>query len=100
MLGKFILLFLVWIGLTNSLDLQELSVGFILSLGVAYFFGGNETLHLGKVTVKYLKFAPTFIKALIQSNIEVARIVLTPKLSVNPGIVKLKTTLKNDLIGF
>ncbi len=96
MLGKFILLFLVWIGLTNSLDLQELGVGFILSLGVAYFFGGSETLHLGRVTVKYLKFAPTFIKALIQSNIEVARIVLTPKLPINPGIVKLKTTLKND----
>ncbi len=96
MLGKFILLFLVWVGLTNSLDLQELSVGFILSLGVAYFFGGSETLHLGTVIIKYLKFAPTFIKALIQSNIEVAKIVLTPGLPVNPGIVKLKTTLKND----
>ncbi len=96
MLGKFILLFLVWIGLTNSLDIQELSVGFLLSLGVAYLFGGRETLHLGRIIVKYLKFAPIFIKALIQANIEVAKIVLTPKLPINPGIVKLKTTLKND----
>ena len=96
MLGKFILLFLVWIGLTNSLDLQELGVGFVIALGVAYFFGGSETLHLGRVMVKYLKFTPVFIKALVQANIEVAKIVLTPKLPINPGIVKLKTTLKND----
>lgn len=96
MLGKFLLLYAVWIGLTNSLDVQELSVGMILSLGVAYLFGGSESLHLGRVIVKYLKFAPVFIKALIQANIEVAKIVLTPKLPINPGIVKLKTTLKND----
>jgi len=96
MTGKFILLFLVWVGLTNSLDIQELSIGVILSLGVAYFFGGEEKLHLGAVIIKYVKFAPIFIKALVQSNLEVAKIVLTPNLPINPGIVKLKTKLKND----
>lgn len=96
MLGKSVLLFLVWIGLTNSLDMQELGIGLVLSLGVAYFFGGDETLHLGAIFIKYLKFTPIFIKALVQANIEVAKIVLSPKLPINPGIVKLKTTLKND----
>jgi len=96
MIGKFILLFLVWVGLTNSLDIQELSVGVILALGVAYFFGGDEKLHLSRVIVKYVKFTPVFIKALVQANLEVARIVLTPKLPINPGIVKLKTKLEND----
>jgi multicomponent Na+:H+ antiporter subunit E len=96
MIGKTILLFAVWIGLTNSFDMQEMGVGLVLSLGVAYFFGGDEKLHLATVIIKYIKFAPKFIKALIQSNIAVAKIVLTPDLPINPGIIKLKTTLQND----
>jgi multicomponent Na+:H+ antiporter subunit E len=96
MIGKFILLYAVWIGLTNSFDPQELGVGAIISLGVAWFFGGREKLHLWTILLKYAKFSPTFIKAIVQSNLHVARIVLTPSLPVNPGIVKLKTTLKND----
>jgi len=96
MISKTLLLLTVWIGLTNTLDPQELLVGIIASLGVAYFFGGNTPLNLGTILLKYTRFTPTFIKALIQSNIEVARIVLTPSLPVNPGIVKLKTRLEND----
>ena len=96
MITKALLLLAVWVGLTNSLDPQELIVGVIASLGVAYFFGGKEPFHLGATAIKYVKFTPVFIKALIQSNLEVARIVLTPSLPVNPGIVKLKTTLDND----
>jgi len=96
MITKALLLLAVWVGLTNSLDPQELIVGVIASLGVAYFFGGKEPFHLGATAIKYAKFTPVFIKALIQSNLQVARIVLTPSLPVNPGIVKLKTTLDND----
>ena len=32
----------------------------------------------------------------MQSNIEVAKIVLTPKMPINTGIVELKTTLTNE----
>jgi len=96
MLGKFILLFLVWIGLTNSLDIQELIVGAIVAFVVARFFTPNREFDLKLLVIKYIKFIPLFFKSLIQSNIEVAKIVLNPKLPINTGIVKLKTTLKSD----
>ncbi|SFV51446.1 putative Na(+) H(+) antiporter subunit E [hydrothermal vent metagenome] len=96
MLGKFILLFLVWIGLTNSLDIQELIVGAIVAFVVARFFTPNREFDLKLLAIKYIKFIPLFFKSLIQSNIEVAKIVLNPKLPINTGIVKLKTTLKGD----
>ncbi len=96
MISKTLLLLAVWIGLTNTLDPQELMVGVIASLGVAYFFGGTGSLHLGATLWKYARFTPIFIPALIRSNLQVARIVLTPSLPINPGIVKLKTHLKND----
>ena len=93
MIGKFILLFLVWIGLTNSLDPQELIVGAVVAFVVAKYFTKDNDMSLRGLTFKYLKFAPIFIKNLVQSNIEVARIVLNPKLPINTGIVKLKTKL-------
>ena len=96
MLGKFILLFLVWIGLTNSLDIQELIVGAIVAFVVARFFTPNREFDLKLLAIKYIKFIPLFFKSLVQSNIEVAKIVLNPKLPINTGIVKLKTTLKGD----
>jgi len=37
-----------------------------------------------------------FIVALIKSNLDVARRVLTPSLPINPGIVKFKTKLTTD----
>jgi len=95
-LGKFILLFLVWIGLTNSLDIQELIVGAIVAFVIARFFTPNREFNLKELVIKYIKFIPIFLKNLVQSNIAVAKIVLNPKLPINTGIVKLKTSLNSD----
>ena len=96
MLGKFILLFLVWIGLTNSLNIQELIVGAIVSLIIAKFFTPNREFNLKDLSIKYIKFIPIFLKNLIESNIAVAKIVLNPKLPINTAIVKLKTDLTTE----
>ncbi len=96
MLTKFILLFIVWIGLTNSLNIQELIVGAVVAFTVAKFFTLNKELHLIKLILKYIKFIPIFLKNLVQSNIAVAKIVLNPKLPINTGIVKLQTSLEDD----
>ncbi len=96
MVGKFILLFLVWIGLTNSLNIQELIVGAIVSLIIAKFFTPNREFNLKDLSIKYIKFIPIFLKNLIESNIAVAKIVLNPKLPINTAIVKLKTDLTTE----
>jgi multicomponent Na+:H+ antiporter subunit E len=96
MLGKFILLFLVWIGLTNSLDIQELLVGAVVAFVITRFFTPNREFNLRELIIKYIKFIPIFLKNLVQSNIAVAKIVLNPKLPINTGIVKLKTSLSSN----
>lgn len=54
-----------------------------------------------KFPIKLLKFLlvyiPVFIWKLILANLDVARRVLSPKIPLNPGIVKIKTDLKGDL---
>jgi multicomponent Na+:H+ antiporter subunit E len=96
MFVKFIILLLVWIGLTNSIDLQELLVGSIISLIVVLFFSIDSSFNIKNLIIKYIKFIPIFLKNLILSNIEVMKIVLSPTLKTNTGIVKLKTSLKSD----
>jgi multicomponent Na+:H+ antiporter subunit E len=96
MFVKITLLFLVWIGLTNSFDTQELFVGLVVSFIIAYFFTPNSRFSLKELILKYIKFIPIFLKNLVQSNIAVAKIVLNPKLPINTGIVKLKTNLLSD----
>jgi multicomponent Na+:H+ antiporter subunit E len=51
--------------------------------------------------IKLVKFVfiyiPVFVWKLILSNLDIARRVLSPKIPLNPGIVKVKTDLKSDL---
>ena len=96
MFGKFVLLFLVWIGLTNSLHYQELIVGVLTSLFVTYYFTGDEKINLFKLLMKYGRFLPLFFKDLIIANIELAKIILNPKLKINPAIITLDVGLEND----
>ena len=97
MITKFILLFLVWIGLTNSIDPQDLIVGVIASAFVAVTFTSNvDGTDLKTTIFKYIKFAPIFAKNLVQANLDVAKIVLNPKLPTNTAIAKLSTSLTND----
>jgi multicomponent Na+:H+ antiporter subunit E len=54
--------------------------------------------HFGHIT-RYLWFfyyIPVFLWECLKSNIDVAIRVMHPGLPINPGIVKVKTTLKSD----
>ena len=90
-----LVLFLVWLGLTNSFDLQELLAGAVVSMAVARFAvpalksGEGEGFSL----VGYLLYVPLFMKTLVVSNLDVARRVLDPKLPINPGVVRIRTGL-------
>jgi len=95
-IGKTVLLLTVWIGLTNSIDPQELAVGAIVSFIIARFFTKDTKINLLSLVVKHLKFTPVFLKNLIKSNIAVAKIVLSPKMKINTGVVKLTTQLEDE----
>lgn len=97
MISKFILLFVVWVAVTNSFDIQELLVGVVVAFIVTVLFTRKEkSFDLFLTLKKYLKFIPFFIKELISSNIEVAKIVLSKDIKLDSKIVPLKTTLEKD----
>jgi multicomponent Na+:H+ antiporter subunit E len=97
-----LLLFGVWLLLNASLDSQVLMIGGGVSIFIALFLCANCSLF------SEMKFNPkalfysiiyifVFLWALIKSNLDVAKRVVTPSLPINPGIVEVKTKLKSKI---
>ena len=98
----FIFLYLIWLGLTWSLDPQELIAGLICVLITTLLFGGmiqEELLRiLHPVRLFWLiAYVPIFTYYVIKANFDVAYRVFHPSLPIKPGIVKVNTILKTDV---
>ncbi len=97
-----LVLFVVWIALTGSLDSQELIVGFLVASFIGVMFpsisGENARKWFEPKRYVYLfLYIFYFTWQMIKSNIDVAKRVINPKLPINPGIVKVETKLKSDI---
>ena len=101
-LAIFFVLMVIWMLINNSLDLEILGVGFILSVCLAFIFGRRtDVLDEFKFTPKAFFYTGVYLLVffwdLIKSNLDVALRVLKPSLPINPGIVKTKTVLKSKM---
>lgn len=97
----FIVSFLMWLLLSFSVDGQHLLVGFGVSLLVALSMGDMFTDQAYKWTsprrcLWFAYYLIVFSWECLKSNIDVAVRVLSPRLPINPGIVKVKTILKTE----
>lgn len=98
----FLVLLIVWIALTRSMDLDELILGILISLLLSLFSYRNfHIIGFPGVTIKKIVYLLIFIvvlfKEIIMANLDVAYRVIHPKMPINPGIVIIKTELKQDL---
>ncbi|MDP2940336.1 MAG: Na+/H+ antiporter subunit E [Candidatus Omnitrophota bacterium] len=97
----FLLALLIWTLLTWPLDLQHLIVGVLVCSFVSFMTGDlfikrPYTLKHARRYLWFLYYIPLFIWECIKANIDVAYRVIHPDLPINPGIVKVKTSLKSD----
>lgn len=101
---KYLMTFLVFLLtylLLAGFTWYELALGALVSAvlsilvhrTVNYSFKLSLPLQLLKFIVIYL---PVFIYKLVLANLDVARRVLSPRIPLRPGIVKIKTNLKGD----
>jgi multicomponent Na+:H+ antiporter subunit E len=99
----FFLLFIFWLILSFKVSLSIVIIGFLVSAIVVFFnydliFNGSEVSKLTFRTIKrviVLFFVLVFNIA--KSNIEVAKIVLSKKMPIDPGFVTIKNPLKKEL---
>jgi multicomponent Na+:H+ antiporter subunit E len=104
MKSKFVLFivgFIIWMLLSWPFDVQSAVVGVFVSALVAFLTGDLFTRrphHFAHVT-RYLWFGYyiiLFFWECLKANIDVALRVINPRLPINPGIVKIRTSLKSD----
>ncbi|MCK5696909.1 MAG: Na+/H+ antiporter subunit E [Gammaproteobacteria bacterium] len=98
----FATLLLFWLMLNNSLALDSLLIGIVVSLIITILFCSGlsfftEFRFTPKAFVAGILYYIYFFKELIKANFRLAIIVLSPSLPINPGIVKVRTQLKSRM---
>ena len=91
------LIALVWMFISASFSATTFIVGYLIGLILIImmrrFF--NERLYISRLWAT-VKLTLLFIKELILSNISMLRVVLRPKLDIQPTIFALPTELEHD----
>lgn len=98
----FVTLLLFWVMLNGTLAVDSLLIGtlvsFIITLlfcsGLSFFTEFRATPQAFSAGIFYYIY---FFKELVKSNFKLAKIVLSPSLPINPGIVKVRTKLKSRM---
>ncbi len=99
---QFIIYLIMWVLLTWSLNLQDLMAGMVVALVVTILtrklFPDDFIKLLDPLRfILALLYIPYLVYYIFIANLDVAYRVLNPNLPINPGIVKVKTSLKNEL---
>ena len=92
---------LVYLALTMSLAINNIVVALLIGIGVSLFIKPVHThVPLGRLPrgiVTLFVYVALLILDVIRSGINVARIVLDPKLPIRPGVVAIKSGSKTEL---
>ncbi len=99
---SFTVLMIAWVLLNWTIDPVNLIIGASISIFLVVVFCSKCELFTDiKITPKAFIYTFiylfVFIIELIKANIDITRRVLSPKLQINPGIVKVKTKLKSKM---
>ena len=102
LLAVFLFSFVVWLLLTASLQTAELIAGLVVAAVVTLLSLDRVPILAGlRVTpgapLALLRYLGSFTLALVKSNIDMARRVLSPTVPLNPAVVSVRTDLRSDL---
>ena len=100
--ATFVLCYFFWILLTGSFAWQELAAGAVVSAGVA-LFSARWFVHeapgrffSGRLFILIWYCVAIFPWELIKANCDMAKRALSPKLKINPGIIKVPVDVPTE----
>lgn len=98
----FFILMVFWLILSPSITIEAVVTG---SIAVAFvvtfskdllFTKGESPLYSVKKILLLISYIPVLVLEIIKSGIDVAKIVLSPKMQIKPGFTKINIPLKTD----
>ncbi|MFT5871634.1 MAG: multicomponent Na+:H+ antiporter subunit E [Clostridium sp.] len=91
---------LFWIVISENAKVETICIGIIISLLVASLnkdlMCGKRKLNFKKNTARWITYIIIWIKEIVVSNFNVAKIVLSPQILISPKIVTINTKIKSD----
>ena len=101
-IGTFLLLFTLWILLSGRFDTFHLTLGVICSLLIALIsfdllFANIRVGDYLLVVRRFLAYIPWLVYQIVMSNIHVAALSLSPKLPIDPQIIRFTVKLETDI---
>ncbi|UCH46012.1 MAG: Na+/H+ antiporter subunit E [Nitrospiraceae bacterium] len=99
----FFILLLHWILWSGKFDAFHISLG-IISCALVTFMSHDLFLKREKLSsrlltesIRFIKYVPWLLYQIVLSNIHVASLVLSPKMPIDPKLIRYKTKLKSDI---
>lgn len=98
--ATFLVLFVSYMALAG-IHVQELLLGAIVSAALTGILAKHVNYTIDyrfpvRLIVFIFAYLPLFVWQLVLANFDVARRVLSPKIPLNPGFIKITTDLKGD----
>ena len=98
----FLVLLAIWLLLTWSLDTQEVIVGIVLAVFLAFVLSRTFPTQITRMFnplrwLWFLVYIVYFAYYCIKANLDVAYRVLHPDVPIRPGIIKVRTELQSDI---
>lgn len=99
----FFTLYLHWIFWSGKFDAFHLSLG-VISCALVTFMSHDLFLKRKKLSpkllvesIRFIKYIPWLLYQIVLSNIHVAYLVLSPRMPIDPKLIRYKTKLKSDI---
>ena len=101
-LNLWLTLFIIWVIANGTLAFDTLIAGAVVSAIIALAFASFSQVYSvirwsPKVVFYYLMYLSVFIIELVKANLNVMRLVFSPRIDIKPGIVEIKTELKSPI---
>jgi multicomponent Na+:H+ antiporter subunit E len=100
--ATFFILFIFWVLLSGKYDSFHLTLGVICSIIIAYLthellFANVRVGDTRVIVQRFLAYIPWLIYQIILANIHVAYLALSPKMPIEPQILRFSTKLESDI---
>ena len=93
-----LILFLLWLLLSESLNPLHIAVGAVAALTVSLLSGYSRSTRTYSVRwIRALAYFPWLFGHILMSGLRLAYLILHPKLPIKPKLFRYQSTLTNDL---
>ena len=101
-MNLWVILFVVWIFIGSSLDLDVVIAGALVSAALAFVFASFSDIWRSlswtpRKAYHFIAYTGVFIVELVRANLNMLRYVYAPRIDIKPAVVKVKTRLKSPI---